>query len=63
MLCISKDERNRQPSPRELAMADYIFYRFFDVNSCTLSEQLPEKIAGVEGQQYIRFHQCIKLHF
>uniref|UniRef100_A0A0E0JL18 BAH domain-containing protein n=1 Tax=Oryza punctata TaxID=4537 RepID=A0A0E0JL18_ORYPU len=41
VLCISKDERNRQPSPRELAMADFIFYR--------LSEQLPERIAGVEG--------------
>ncbi|KAL6652087.1 hypothetical protein ACP70R_011012 [Stipagrostis hirtigluma subsp. patula] len=48
VICISKDERNRQPSPREQAMADYIFYRFFDVNGCSLSDQLPEKIAGLE---------------
>ncbi|KAL5226749.1 hypothetical protein ABZP36_015014 [Zizania latifolia] len=48
VVCISKDERNRQPSSREQAMADYIFYRFFDVGKCTLSEQLPEKIAGLE---------------
>ncbi|XP_006644356.1 protein ANTI-SILENCING 1-like [Oryza brachyantha] len=50
VVCISKDERNRQPSHREQAMADYIFYRFFDVKECKLSEQLPEKIAGLEGQ-------------
>ncbi|KAG8051393.1 hypothetical protein GUJ93_ZPchr0001g30566 [Zizania palustris] len=49
VVCISKDERNRQPSSREQAMADYIFYRFFDVGNCTLSEQLPEKIAGLEA--------------
>ncbi|KAL6615561.1 hypothetical protein ACP70R_037831 [Stipagrostis hirtigluma subsp. patula] len=48
VICISKDERNRQPSPQERAMADYIFYRFFDVSSCTLSDKLPEKIAGLE---------------
>ncbi|XP_062214815.1 protein ANTI-SILENCING 1 [Phragmites australis] len=48
VICISKDERNRQPSHREQAMADYIFYRFFDVKNCTLSDQLPDKIAGLE---------------
>ncbi|PUZ55880.1 hypothetical protein GQ55_5G247400 [Panicum hallii var. hallii] len=48
VICISKDERNRQPSPREQAMADYIFYRFFNVENCTLSDQLPDKIAGLE---------------
>jgi len=47
VICISKDERNRQPSPREQAMADYIFYRVFDVENCTLSDQLPDKIAGL----------------
>ncbi|CAD6255140.1 unnamed protein product [Miscanthus lutarioriparius] len=45
VICISKDERNRQPSPQELDIADYIFYRFFDVKSLTLSDQLPDKIA------------------
>ncbi|CAL4948791.1 unnamed protein product [Urochloa decumbens] len=48
VICISKDKRNRQPSPQEQAMADYIFYRFFDVNNCTVSDQLPDKIAGLE---------------
>jgi len=48
VICISKDERNRQPSPQEQAMADYIFYRVFDVKNCTLSDQLPDKIAGLE---------------
>uniref|UniRef100_A0A0D9V2S9 BAH domain-containing protein n=1 Tax=Leersia perrieri TaxID=77586 RepID=A0A0D9V2S9_9ORYZ len=48
VVCISKDEKNRQPSPREQAMADFIFYRFFDVGKCKLSEQLPEKISGLE---------------
>ncbi|KAF8676058.1 hypothetical protein HU200_047563 [Digitaria exilis] len=48
VLCTSKDERIRQPSPQELAMADYIFYRFFDVKHCTLSDQLPDKIVGLE---------------
>ncbi|XP_062205049.1 protein ANTI-SILENCING 1-like [Phragmites australis] len=48
VICISKDERNRQPSPSEQAMADYIFYRFFDVRNCTLSDQLPDKITGLE---------------
>jgi len=53
VICISKDERNRQPSPREQAMADYIFYRVFDVENCTLSDQLPDKIAGLGGQHSI----------
>ncbi|OEL26512.1 hypothetical protein BAE44_0012469 [Dichanthelium oligosanthes] len=48
VICISKDKRNHQPSPRERAMADYIFYRFFDVKNCTLSDQLPDKIAGLK---------------
>ncbi|CAO2203986.1 unnamed protein product [Urochloa humidicola] len=48
VICISKDKRNRQPSPQEQAMADYVFYRFFDVNNCTLSDQLPDKIAGLQ---------------
>ncbi|CAM0906748.1 unnamed protein product [Alopecurus aequalis] len=48
VVCISKDERNPQPTPREQAVADYIFYRFFDVGNCTISDQVPEKIAGQE---------------
>jgi len=48
VICISKDERNRQPSPQEQTMADYIFYRCFDVKNCTLSDELPDKITGLE---------------
>ncbi|KAM0906890.1 hypothetical protein ACQ4PT_016486 [Festuca glaucescens] len=48
VVCISKDERNRQPTQREQAVADYIFYRFFDVGNCTLSDKVPEKIGGLE---------------
>ncbi|KAK3164747.1 hypothetical protein QOZ80_1AG0024080 [Eleusine coracana subsp. coracana] len=48
VVCTSMDERNRQPSPRELELADYIFYRFFDVQNCTLSDLLPDEIAGMK---------------
>ena len=37
-------------------MADYIFYRVFDVKNCTLSDQLPDKIAGLEGQHSIQIY-------
>ena len=49
VVCISKDERNRQPSVGELEMADYVFYRTFDVGSLTISDKLGEKIASIEG--------------
>ncbi|WVZ69744.1 hypothetical protein U9M48_018482 [Paspalum notatum var. saurae] len=48
VICISKDKRNRQPSPQEQATADYVFYKFFDVKNCTLSDQMPDKIADIE---------------
>nr|XP_051195647.1 protein ANTI-SILENCING 1-like [Lolium perenne] len=48
VVCLSKDERNRQPTPREQEVADYIFCRFFDVGNCTLSDKVPEKIGGLE---------------
>ncbi|KAM0828813.1 hypothetical protein ACQ4PT_067296 [Festuca glaucescens] len=54
VVCLSKDERNRQPTPREQEVADYIFYRFFDVGNCTLSDKVPEKIGGLEGQSRIQ---------
>ncbi|XP_009404821.2 protein ANTI-SILENCING 1 [Musa acuminata AAA Group] len=50
VICTSKDERNRQPSNRELEMADYIFYRTFDVQTYTISEKINDKIAGVEAK-------------
>ncbi|XP_052203746.1 protein ANTI-SILENCING 1 [Diospyros lotus] len=48
VICISKDSRNRQPSAQELHMADYVFYRTFDVEHCTISDRIDDKVAGLE---------------
>ncbi|KAL2930137.1 Protein ANTI-SILENCING 1, partial [Bienertia sinuspersici] len=48
VVCISKDERNRQPSIDEIKMAQYVFYRTFDVNTHAISDKLGEKIATIE---------------
>ncbi|KAL9224284.1 hypothetical protein vseg_000337 [Gypsophila vaccaria] len=48
VVCTSKDSRNRQPSAKELEMADFIFYRTFDVNNLTISDKLDAKIAMVD---------------
>ncbi|XP_065849097.1 protein ANTI-SILENCING 1 [Euphorbia lathyris] len=47
-VCISKDSRNPQPSIEELEMADFIFYRTFDVGRCVISEKINDEIAGVD---------------
>ncbi|XP_077210536.1 bromo-adjacent homology (BAH) domain-containing protein isoform X2 [Tasmannia lanceolata] len=48
VICTSKDRRNRQPSDEEMKMADYIFYRTFNVANCTISDKLDNVIAGTE---------------
>ncbi|XP_071697221.1 protein ANTI-SILENCING 1 [Rutidosis leptorrhynchoides] len=48
VVCISKDSRNPQPSDKELKAADFIFYRTFDVQSCTILDKLDEEIGGLE---------------
>ncbi|XP_031377292.1 protein ANTI-SILENCING 1 isoform X2 [Punica granatum] len=48
--CISKDERNPQPSDKELHMADFIFYRSFDVGQLKISDKINEKVAGIEAK-------------
>lgn len=48
VLCTLKDERNPQPSAQELELADYFFYRTFDVERCTISELMSDKVAGLE---------------
>lgn len=53
VVCISKDEKNRQPSVEELEMADYVFYRTFDVGSLTISDKLGEKIASIEVESLL----------
>ncbi|KAA8541868.1 hypothetical protein F0562_023020 [Nyssa sinensis] len=48
VVCTSKDRRNPQASGEELRMADYIFYRTFDVGSCRISDTFADMIAGTE---------------
>ncbi|CAL0332998.1 unnamed protein product [Lupinus luteus] len=48
IICTSKDTRNRQPSDEELKMAEFVFYRFFDVGSRKVVDKLDDKIAGVD---------------
>ncbi|CAA0838527.1 bromo-adjacent homology (BAH) domain-containing protein [Striga hermonthica] len=48
VVCISKDSRNPQPSAEELEAADYVFYRVFDVKSCTVSDHMDDKVGGLE---------------
>ncbi|EYU26920.1 hypothetical protein MIMGU_mgv1a019629mg, partial [Erythranthe guttata] len=50
--CSSKHKRNPQPSEEELRMADYIFYRTFDVAQCTISDKFPSSICGVEVDHF-----------
>ncbi|KAJ3670862.1 hypothetical protein LUZ60_008288 [Juncus effusus] len=45
VVCTSRDARNPQPSEEDIARADFVFSRVFDVETKTLSEILPEKIA------------------
>lgn len=48
VVCISKDSRNPQPSKEELKMSDYLFYRTFDVQHCTVLDKMDDKVGGVE---------------
>ncbi|CAH1451614.1 unnamed protein product [Lactuca virosa] len=48
VVCVSKDSRNPQPSDEQLKAADFIFYRTFDVESCTILDNMDEKIGGIE---------------
>ncbi|CAA6660809.1 unnamed protein product [Spirodela intermedia] len=57
VICISKDQRNRQPSDEELKVVDYIFYRTFDVGSYTISDKIGETIAGVEATYIFNFKE------
>ncbi|KAK6912699.1 hypothetical protein RJ641_022300 [Dillenia turbinata] len=48
VICISSDSRNPQPSDGVLQMADYVFYRTFDVGKCAVIDKIDEKICGIE---------------
>lgn len=49
VLCILKDSRNPQPSNEELHLAEFVFYRFFDVGQRKVLDKIDDMIAGVEG--------------
>ena len=51
VVCTSKDKRNPQPSDRELKMADYIFYRTFDVGTLSISDKIENRTAAIDGMQ------------
>ncbi|KAL1532490.1 protein ANTI-SILENCING 1-like isoform X2 [Salvia divinorum] len=48
VICTSADSRNPRPSVKEFQMADYVFYRIFDVKSCTISDKFDDKVCGLE---------------
>ncbi|XP_068652487.1 protein ANTI-SILENCING 1-like [Aristolochia californica] len=52
VMCALKDKRNPLPSSEDLKMADFIFYRTFDVGKMTISEYVDDKIAGVEVRYF-----------
>ncbi|EPS62715.1 hypothetical protein M569_12074, partial [Genlisea aurea] len=48
VVCISKDDRNPQPTTEEIQMADYVFYRVFDVQKLTVSDRIKDTVGGIE---------------
>lgn len=48
VVCLSKDDRNRQPTCEELHMADFVFCRTFDVGKREIMDKLEEKIAETD---------------
>lgn len=47
VVCTLEDRRNRQPSEEETKLADYIFYRTFDVGQCTLLDKMGDSVGGL----------------
>ncbi|GER28523.1 nucleic acid binding [Striga asiatica] len=60
ILCTSKHKRNPQPTDQELRMADYIFYRTFDVGKCIISEKLPSLISGIKVDRFFNMKKDTK---
>ncbi|KAL9405741.1 hypothetical protein Peur_002713 [Populus x canadensis] len=52
VVCASNDQRNPQASEQQLEMADYIFYRSFDVGTCRISESFADQIYGFKVELY-----------
>ncbi|CAK7353382.1 unnamed protein product [Dovyalis caffra] len=50
VVCSSKDNRNPQPTDKELQEADFVFCRTFDVGNCRILDKIDEKIVGIEAK-------------
>lgn len=48
VICTSEDNRNPQPSDEEVKMADYVFYRAFDVGTCAILDKMIDKVGGLD---------------
>ncbi|XVF89221.1 hypothetical protein PTKIN_Ptkin19aG0112500 [Pterospermum kingtungense] len=60
VVCISKDSRNPQPSDEELQMADFVFYRTFDVRHCNILDKIDDQIAGIDVKFIFNQVGCLK---
>ncbi|KAJ0786495.1 hypothetical protein HanOQP8_Chr02g0071911 [Helianthus annuus] len=48
VVCISKDNRNPQPSDEQLKAADFVFYRTVNVQTSAISDNIGDKVGGLE---------------
>ncbi|XP_075099924.1 protein ANTI-SILENCING 1 isoform X2 [Nicotiana tabacum] len=48
VVCISEDNSNPQPSEEEVKMADFVFYRAFDVGKCSILDKMDDKVGGLD---------------
>ncbi|TMW94842.1 hypothetical protein EJD97_009731 [Solanum chilense] len=48
VICTSEDNRNPQPSDEEVKLADYVFYRAFDVGTCAILDKMIDKVGGLD---------------
>ncbi|XP_019225321.1 PREDICTED: protein ANTI-SILENCING 1 isoform X2 [Nicotiana attenuata] len=48
VVCTSEDNRNPQPSEEEVKLADFVFYRAFDVGKCSILDKMDDKVGGLD---------------
>ncbi|TKY58266.1 BAH and coiled-coil domain-containing protein 1 [Spatholobus suberectus] len=48
VVCVSKEVGNAQPSDEAVQMADFVFYRFYDVGQYKIVDKIDDKNAGTE---------------
>ncbi|RHN76461.1 putative BAH domain-containing protein [Medicago truncatula] len=52
IVCSSEDKRNPKPSETELKRADFFFKCTFDVDRLVIDDKFPDKIDGIEVEQF-----------